>query len=181
MKTTLLFILLLAPFSFTRAQHLNPQFEAVVPRGQYHGIEYHVERDPALNQRVWELFQALHDDNREGYDNAISEPVDGERLITKPDRYKEHRKAVTAVSKGGYTVQMQLCTLIQPTGNHWYRFVAVPTIQSKPTYWFIVVFDVTKPGRPIVGFGSQPNKRRAHQHLASSHVYEEKEFGPRVK
>lgn len=179
MKTWFL-LLLLAPISLPRAQHLNPQFKAGVPGEHHHSIEYHVERDPVLNQRVWQLFQALHDDNREAYDNAFSEPVDGERPIMLPDRYKEHRKAVTAVSKGGCTVQMQLCTRIQPTGNHWYRLAAVPTSQTKPTYWCIVVFDVTKPGRPITGFRIGPSKRRTHHRLASIYVYEEKEFGPPI-
>ena len=181
MKTTLLFICFLVTLSFTCAQHLNPRFEAGVPGELYHSIEYHVERDPVLNQRVWDLFQALHDDNMEQYFSAMVESVNGERPIGERSRYKEHRKAVTSVSKGGYLVQMQLCTLIQPTGSHWYRFVAVPTIKGRPTYWFRVVFDVSKPGRPVVGFSSNPNSRRSHERLGTSLVYEEMEFGPRAK
>lgn len=38
---TLFLFFLLAPFCLTRAQHLNPQFEAGVPGEPYHSIEFH--------------------------------------------------------------------------------------------------------------------------------------------
>ena len=144
--------------------------------------EVAVERDSLLNERMWGLIQALHEDDFEKFCAFAHEPVNGDIQSFDAERYETMRKALRPYSRKGFTVQPQPTARPINSTNHWYR-AWVATLPSKSgriagTCSIIVIFRVDQPGRPISNIAINPH-RGSGRKLPGTQVDDERRFEPR--